>query len=310
MPVGTLPMENNFDGRVSCYSACTFPDNYAYLYKSVYDIRIFEDWYYFSLGVGYYHGHAPVEAAKRASTGFFQSLWTELNQSSVNTMKELGRALLLAAHAADQAIKKDKKEVFDAGCCGFLGGFAFPITNVVDEKRWAIIILNVGDSRAFLVRRSTFQCSSLAYDDTKFIDSRDTGGKLGPYLQEGEPDLRNLSIGYGECQEGDFLIITSSATHTNFTIKTPSKTPEEFISTAFKKIHSQHSNLFMEKNNQIFMSRKISKLFVEHSIEITANAREFIIDHPNKRLPDDSMYDGKMGNAECITIQLFKPLQK
>lgn len=46
-------------------------------------------------------------------------------------------------------------------------------------------------------------------------DPRDPGGRLGPQLSPGEPDLRNLTLGQALLDEGDFLLLCTDGVHDN-----------------------------------------------------------------------------------------------
>jgi hypothetical protein len=46
-------------------------------------------------------------------------------------------------------------------------------------------------------------------------DPRDPGGRLGPYVHDCEPDLRNLSLGCVPCEEGDIICVVSDGVHDN-----------------------------------------------------------------------------------------------
>lgn len=39
------------------------------------------------------------------------------------------------------------------------------------------------------------------------------GGRIGPYLEGGTPDLRNIDLYFTMCDEGDFIIILSDGVH-------------------------------------------------------------------------------------------------
>jgi len=46
-------------------------------------------------------------------------------------------------------------------------------------------------------------------------DVRDCGGRLGPYIEEGRPDLRNIELYFQRCYEGDMIIVVSDGVHDN-----------------------------------------------------------------------------------------------
>jgi serine/threonine protein phosphatase PrpC len=46
-------------------------------------------------------------------------------------------------------------------------------------------------------------------------DASDPGGRLGPFLNEGTPDLRNLDLYFQPCNEGDIIFLVSDGVHDN-----------------------------------------------------------------------------------------------
>jgi serine/threonine protein phosphatase PrpC len=46
-------------------------------------------------------------------------------------------------------------------------------------------------------------------------DARDSGGRLGPYVGEGAPDLRNITANYTICEEDDIILLVSDGVHDN-----------------------------------------------------------------------------------------------
>lgn len=71
-------------------------------------------------------------------------------------------------------------------------------------------------------------------------DARDPGGRLGPYVGDGEPDLRNLFLYFRQCevcvdygyrihffQENDVILIISDGVHDNLDPQTLGKFPAD-----------------------------------------------------------------------------------
>lgn len=45
------------------------------------------------------------------------------------------------------------------------------------------------------------------------VNGRISGGRLGPYLNGGTPDFRNLQLYMHPCEADDFIIIVSDGVH-------------------------------------------------------------------------------------------------
>jgi len=57
-------------------------------------------------------------------------------------------------------------------------------------------------------------------------DAKDPGGRIGPYVKDGDPDLRNLEVLYTVCSPGDVLMVVSDGVHDNLDPVTLGKTPK------------------------------------------------------------------------------------
>lgn len=100
---------------------------------------------------------------------------------------------------------------------------------------WAVIIVSIGDCKAFKVSKNGdlvdltagnrfprfksinfFKFFILLDFRHNITDARDPGGRLGPQLANGEPDLRNLTVFFSECVEDDIIFVVSDGVHDNF----------------------------------------------------------------------------------------------
>jgi hypothetical protein len=98
---------------------------------------------------------------------------------------------------------------------------------------WQFVCASVGDCKAFLYRPSAHDIERSTPAElvgefrditesnrTDLRDASDCGGRMGPFLSEGRPDLRNLQLYSCDCREGDYLILVSDGVHDNLDLTT------------------------------------------------------------------------------------------
>lgn len=68
------------------------------------------------------------------------------------------------------------------------------------------VCASVGDCKAFHWNEQSSVVTDVTYGNRKnAIDARDCGGRLGPYLDGGQPDLRNLRSFFQPCKPGMYF---------------------------------------------------------------------------------------------------------
>lgn len=152
-------------------------------------------------------------------------------------------------------------------------------------------------------------------------DARDPGGRLGPYLEGGRPDLRNLKLYFIECSPKDLIFLISDGVHDNCDPQTLGKTPADFQVNA-----SSWEELTPEKEQEIkgeFLEKKIYEIITKNGSRtrpkpkavtrdllkmcwnLTEPSREWMRTHPNKKLPSDySIFPGKMDHSSCLCFKV------
>ncbi len=56
-------------------------------------------------------------------------------------------------------------------------------------------------------------CDITEGNRTKICDATDPGGRIGPYLDEGTPDLRNIDLYFEVFEEGDLILLLTDGVH-------------------------------------------------------------------------------------------------
>jgi len=151
----------------------------------------------------------------------------------------------------------------------------------------------------------------------------DPGGRLGPQLDSGDPDLRNLEFYACSCQDDDLLIMVSDGVHDNIDPQQLGIYPLEFNieASTWEEAEMKYPNeTSLAKTNfatqligeRILYDQSIcsnpqivTQKVLEYVSTITKDAREFMQNHPNDKQPRNiAQYPGKMDHTTCVTIRV------
>lgn len=171
--------------------------------------------------------------------------------SRIADVQEAGHYLLRASCEAHNHIIKDKLDVsfhtfniipfhsvailitsqmWDAGTTTLLGCLILPLVPSASgppPSPWGILCVSIGDCKAYRisVANKTVSEVTVGCRAGNLSDLTDPGGRLGPYLGQGAPDLRNLRLYFSACEQHDMVMIVSDGVHDNFDPQTLGKTP-------------------------------------------------------------------------------------
>jgi len=179
-------------------------------------------------------GKRPMEASNRAKSAFVEYLKSHINEMS--NIREIGYYLLSALSYCHYKIVEGKEDIWEAGTTTLLGGLIAPIklskeeikAEGKDAFKAAFVFVTVGDCKAFHFSKKTRKAWDLTKGNRKNVyDARDSGGRLGPYVGEGSPDLRNIAVHYILCEEDDVILLVSDGVHDNLDPQTLGKLPKD-----------------------------------------------------------------------------------
>lgn len=156
-------------------------------------------------------------------------------------------------------------------------------------------------------------------------DAKDPGGRIGPYLGEGDPDLRNLAFGASEVSEGDILVAVSDGVHDNLDPATLGMVPSELGLAG--QTHADWKDAPKEQATTLrtqFMCTSIAKIIsklpranpalvakaiVQHCQEVTEKSRDWMEQNPDAVLATQSYreFPGKMDHCSCVAIRVGQP---
>jgi len=121
------------------------------------------------------------------------------------------------AHVHDMIIQ-GKKVVWDAGTTTLLAGLLVEVeaNPQLNNATWCFVCANIGNCKAFLWSKSNSQVTEITHGSRATIaDSSDPGGRLGPYIYQGAPDLRNLQLFFSGCAVDDLIILITNGVYDN-----------------------------------------------------------------------------------------------
>jgi len=294
------------------------------------------------------------DAASAAVTAFTASLRKHL--SDITTIKEAGPILLHALSKAHNAIIT-RKGVRIYGTTTLLGGYILPLDHNAKERKskkkpvaepkrpenlpeYGLVIVSVGDCKVFRWASNSHRFIDITKDNLRgaSIDTADPGGRLGPFIDDTQPDLRNMRLFYSDCCHNDLILFLSDGVHCNLTPEFLGVGPgvlcdqfhqmtwDEAIQ-ANKKLALELRETFMaSKLEEIIFAGKasdpaflhdtmlsvdITPLYVNETIlkycmDTTQQSRKFMEENPTLKQPTDyRRFPGKMDHATCVVVRVY-----
>ncbi|KYQ92378.1 protein phosphatase 2C-related protein [Tieghemostelium lacteum] len=190
--------------------------------------------------------------------------------------------------------------------------------------KWGFICASVGDCKAFHYSHSSKKFTDITKNNRGNADDpKDPGGRLGPYVANGQPDLRNLCLHFLPCNENDIIFLVSDGAHDNFDPQTMGLLPKDLSISGYENwsdIESLKAQDAKAKYTSSFLKQKlfeggeinpkfITERIMNHCTEITKSSREFMENNPNKPLPDNMKeYKGKMDHCTVLSFRVGKQL--
>lgn len=160
-------------------------------------------------------GIAPKEAARKVSRMFLA--YMKKNQHLITTTRDAASMILRAFMYGHKSIihNRTEEDLFTAGTTTVLGGIVLELDEPYDNNKFIFVCASIGDCKSYLYSSKSSSIREITIGNRGNIDPRDPGGRLGPTLENGAPDLRNLKIYAQPCDTDDFLVIVSDGVHDN-----------------------------------------------------------------------------------------------
>jgi len=235
----------------------------------------------------------------------------------LRAFREAHKGVLDHAHAPEI---RECAECTKIGTTTLLGGLLLPLESHavsdgrISQPRWAFVCCSIGDCKAFVYSKRKISEVTVG-SRYGSADASDCGGRLGPQLEMGAPDLRNLQLFFHPLTEGDMLLLCSDGVHDNFDPEHLGKSPKDVGLSATE--WSLVEPVDAQQIKDIYRARYLEDLLVGskeldevvdklliHSKATTASSR-FWMEQNKARLPSDyTRFPGKMDHTTCVAIRV------
>jgi hypothetical protein len=215
--------EQPFEDYVSARGISTYPMQISLGVRlgdpicDQYLLTLYENRTYFCLADGCNWGPEPREAARKAIRTFMD--YVKRYQREFVNLNQVGHHMLRAYQIAQETIVegRTKEDLWQTGTTTMLAGAVFEVEARDSPTQWAFLALSLGDCKAFHYDSQTKKVVDITDGNRGNVtDARDPGGRLGPYIGEGEPDLRNLELFWCPIKKDDILLILTDGVYDNF----------------------------------------------------------------------------------------------
>jgi hypothetical protein len=269
-------------------------------------------------------------ASYRANSIFAKLMKQSLDE--ITDLRKAGFCLLRALDEAHYGIIQTNTELNEAGSTTILGGLLLQVEGMEKKKnllgvggsndkkpKWVYLCLSVGDCKTYHYSQKSGKFTDVTKGNRRAVnDPCDPGGRIGLYVENERPDLRNIAFYITECEEDDILFVVSDGVHDNFDaqfmgikpkdLNLPMeaweenvKNPEEVTDKKHKWVVELLDRMFKDEVSPQVITRRV----IEHARGLTKKGREFTEQNPMKRVPrDEVLYTGKMDHTTCCAIKV------
>eukprot|EP01119_Soliformovum_irregulare_P010580 TRINITY_DN2613_c0_g1_i1.p1 TRINITY_DN2613_c0_g1~~TRINITY_DN2613_c0_g1_i1.p1 ORF type:complete len:725 (+),score=162.52 TRINITY_DN2613_c0_g1_i1:188-2362(+) len=301
-----------------------------------YCMTLFENRTLVALADGCNWGPEVQLAAKKSARVFNE--YMRKHQREIFTTREVGYIMLRAFMAAHNSIIEGRNEetLFQAGTSTMLAGMVLELETeeATNIYKWGFAFASLGDCKAYHWNHRTGDVRDITEGNRGNItDAKDPGGRLGPYLDGGSPDLRNLDIYWHPCNEGDIIFLCSDGVHDNLDPEHLGKLPADLNikvkdnswenleslkgTSAYLEAESVKSHFARKFLNAMIGGERslrpesrttpssiVGKL-VEHCLMVTKASRDWMESNPTKKLPKDYLkFPGKMDHSTIVAFEV------
>lgn len=314
---GTIRLDNVKQGSPICDQLC---------------IERFENKTIVALADGCNWGKKPRDAAFKASRTFCEFIKRHLGEMA--TIQEAGKLFLQGVLQAHKRIIEGYDENWwDCGTTTLVGGCVLETISSFkrDGSTWAFVCASVGDCKVFKISSKTGLVSDISTTraGNASVDATDCGGRIGPFLDGGKPDFRNLDLFYDSVNEDDIVIVASDGLHDNLDPQSLGLNPSDIglegssWTSEIEGLGAAKSKFMCEKISEIVFGQNVqtcservnldpnivTEKLIQYAITVTEKSKVFMETHPNQPLPSDyKLYPGKLDHTSCVSIKVKRSM--
>jgi len=173
-------------------------------------------------------GNRPRTAALKARTAFVNQM--KQHQHEIMNTHDAAFLMLRAIAAAHDSIIEGLQgdDVYTAGTTTLLGSIVLQLQHESKETpEWGIVCASIGDCKAYRFSIKENRITEITKGNRQNLNASDCGGRIGPHLDGGAPDLRNLSVFFEPLNEGDWVAMVSDGVHDNLDPQQMGKLPRD-----------------------------------------------------------------------------------
>ncbi|KAL6055312.1 TipA [Balamuthia mandrillaris] len=267
-------------------------------------------------------GNRPQEAATKATFAFVEHV---NGKQTFGDLQEAGKLIEEAFEQAHLHIIANKKgaDIWEAGTTSLCGGMIVELKK--EDKRdlnWGFICGAVGDIKVYRWTPKQPKGSRVmdVTENNRFQarDERDPGGRLGPYLDEGLPDLRNFRLYWTPCDKGDMFFFLTRGVYENFHPMMQGKTPKDIPDLSVSTWEEAEKNALAQQQITLWMNSQLEQLIENHGasptiskailtmcMQITSARRTFMEDNQSARPPTDYVsFPGKLDHMTALVLRV------
>jgi len=272
-------------------------------------------------------GKGPCNAARCASATFAEYL--ARHSYKITDTNKAGDVLVMAIAAASDQISLGKSHI-ETGTTTLAGGILLKSAEATMSHKYIWVGISCGDCKMLLYSKANNTITDITEcNRSNITDASDPGGRLGPYILNKYPDLRNMALYMKLCDEDDLLFLISDGVHDNFDPQYFGLTPKEY-ELRFDSWEEASEKAFNNARTTKAMLQQGYMLKVIHDslptpsspvepeilvrslvnfvVKITASSRKFMCENPKKKLPRDYVrYPGKLDHTSCICFKVGAP---
>lgn len=280
-------------------------------------VRIIGDRTFFVLADGCNWGERPRAAAQKACQGYLDYI-CDPGLLEANTTLEYRELVMRGIRQAHLEIIKGvhPAEQRDCGKTTLLAGVVVPL-DLHCKGEWGVIFASVGDCKLFLWNEENGAIDVTFGNRMHTRDASDSGGRVGPYVDGNQPDLRNLRTYFCAMTPEDVIFAVSDGVYDNLDPECLGLTPQQANIPDYASwsdippelLNNYKSHVFCIGLNNLLSKCKektpyaFSHMMVYNSLATTHKTRTFMETHPNELEPKNyAEFPGKMDHVTSIAI--------